>query len=273
MKWYGILALVFSLFLLAGIVYAGANTDKVGFMLIPTTFATPFNFGNSVPQQIDEVQNYVKKTFSIQESQNYVKTILIQEDILPCQQIAIDWYDLMAKYAPGTKLSDIEVDEYQHEYEDLMEKRIDCEKYSLDWRTPEFMKQLEPMAQKMQDQSDAYQKQKIDEYRQKTQFIGDFFWKEVMAYDKNQAKINNDCNAMSELYDQVSKDLLEVSYNDEEKRTVGIPWSTARDTLQNIEKTYFSMCNLEESKIDYGSNSHCGAGTVFDVNVNSCVLK
>ena len=39
MKWYGTFALVFSLFLLAGIVYAGANTDKVGFVLVPFAFA------------------------------------------------------------------------------------------------------------------------------------------------------------------------------------------------------------------------------------------
>ncbi len=31
MKWYGILALVFSLFALSGIVYMGANTGKMGF--------------------------------------------------------------------------------------------------------------------------------------------------------------------------------------------------------------------------------------------------
>ena len=40
MKWYGTLALVFFLFLLAGIVYAGANTDKIGFVIIPLAFAT-----------------------------------------------------------------------------------------------------------------------------------------------------------------------------------------------------------------------------------------
>lgn len=40
MKWYGTLALVFFLFLLAGIVYAGANTDKIGFVIIPGAFAT-----------------------------------------------------------------------------------------------------------------------------------------------------------------------------------------------------------------------------------------
>jgi len=43
MKWYGTLALVFSLFLLAGLVYAGANTDKVGFVLVPYTFAQEYS--------------------------------------------------------------------------------------------------------------------------------------------------------------------------------------------------------------------------------------
>ena len=36
MKWYGIVAIVFIFFALGGIVYAGANTDKLG-----------FNFGES----------------------------------------------------------------------------------------------------------------------------------------------------------------------------------------------------------------------------------
>lgn len=40
MKWYGKFALVFLLFILAGIVYAGANTDKIGFVVIPVAFAT-----------------------------------------------------------------------------------------------------------------------------------------------------------------------------------------------------------------------------------------
>ena len=39
MKWYGILALVFALFMLLALVYAGANTDKIGFMIIPYAFA------------------------------------------------------------------------------------------------------------------------------------------------------------------------------------------------------------------------------------------
>lgn len=50
MKWYGTLALVFFLFLLAGIVYAGANTDKIGFVIIPWAFAIHDpDFNHSTP--------------------------------------------------------------------------------------------------------------------------------------------------------------------------------------------------------------------------------
>ncbi len=213
-----------------------------------------------MPIQIEVIQDHVKKSSPIQ-------------DIHPCQQITIDWINIINRYEPDTKLSDIEVYEVQLEYEELIKKKINCEKYAHQWRTPEFIEKIEPMIQKMQEKSDASQRQQIDEYRQKTQSIGDFFWKEIMAYDKNQARINNDCNALRELYDQVSKDLLEVSYNDDGKRTFGIPWSTARDTLQEIEKTYANTCMLEGSKIIGGSNSKCSVGTIFDEVSNSCVLK
>jgi len=72
MKWYGTLALVFFMFLLAGIVYAGANTDKIGFVIIPLVFAThdpdfnhPTPFGSDITMTLDQETYKIGETIKI----------------------------------------------------------------------------------------------------------------------------------------------------------------------------------------------------------------
>ncbi len=69
MKWYGILALVFFLFMLAGIVYAGANTDKIGFVVIPLAFATHDpDFNHPTPFESDITMTLDQETYKIGET-------------------------------------------------------------------------------------------------------------------------------------------------------------------------------------------------------------
>jgi len=68
MKWYGTLALVFFLFLLAGIVYAGANTDKIGFVIIPEAFAThDSNFPHPTPERSPITMTLDQETYKTGE--------------------------------------------------------------------------------------------------------------------------------------------------------------------------------------------------------------
>ena len=69
MKWYGILALVFFLFMLAGIVYAGANTDKIGFVIIPLAWAThDSDFNPPTPSESEITLTLDQETYKIGET-------------------------------------------------------------------------------------------------------------------------------------------------------------------------------------------------------------
>ena len=93
MKWYGILALVFFLFLLAGIVYAGANTDKIGFVIIPLAFAThdpdfnhPTPFGYPITMNLNQEGYQTGETIKIfgtvtnKDSESLVTITLFKPD-------------------------------------------------------------------------------------------------------------------------------------------------------------------------------------------------
>ena len=69
MKWYGILALVFFLFMLAGIVYAGANADKIGFVIIPLAWAThDSDFNHPTPFESEIIITLDQETYKIGET-------------------------------------------------------------------------------------------------------------------------------------------------------------------------------------------------------------
>jgi len=83
------------------------------------------------PAQLEEIQEFTQL-----------------ETMHPCQQIMMDMINLQNRYEPGTRLSDIEAYELQQEYEELLEKEVNCAKYSHQWRTPEFVEKMESMIKK-----------------------------------------------------------------------------------------------------------------------------
>ena len=70
MKWYGILALVFGLFVLAGVVYLGANTDKMGI-----NFGEPSDTSKNVSPPttsiVKSISEFIEETSSFDCAETY----------------------------------------------------------------------------------------------------------------------------------------------------------------------------------------------------------